>query len=230
MQEIHRFEDIDEKIETFLRGKMSPAEAAAFKRELQEDKELRARAKTVAFLIKSMKGASVNRDKRVVDEIKGVKPFAITSRTISFYSKIAAVAACFCLIFSITADFQVRKSNTIDLALSYSSQIESFSTGITRGDEDSDVAKNISDIVQLSNLDERISKLKSMYEKASSEEFNELTQYHADLGLYLAITYLNNNDRKEAKVLLEQLLVQYPDNELFKTMLNEVNEIKGLFY
>ena len=121
-------------------------------------------------------------------------------------------------------------SNTIVLALSYSSQIESFSTGITRGDEDSDVAKNISDIVQLSNLDERISKLKSMYEKASSEEFNELTQYHADLGLYLAITYLNNNDRKEAKVLLEQLLVQYPDNELFKTMLNEVNEIKGLFY
>ena len=230
MQEIHRFEDIDEKIETFLRGKMSPAEAAEFKCELQADKELLARAKTAAILIKSMKVASANRDKRVVDEIKGVKPFAITSRTISFYSKIAAVAACFCLIFSITADFQVRKSNTIDLALSYSSQIESFSTGITRGDEDSDVAKNISDIVQLSNLDERISKLKSMYEKASSEEFNELTPYHADLGLYLAITYLNNNDRKEAKVLLEQLLVQYPDNELFKTMLNEVNEIKGLFY
>ena len=44
------------------------------------------------------------------------------------------------------------------------------------------------------------------------------------------ISYLNNNDRKEAKVLLEQLLVQYPDNELFKTMLNEINEIKGLFY
>ena len=52
------------------------------------------------ILIKSMKISTANRDKRVVDEIKGVKPFAISSRTISFYSKIAAVAACFCLIFS----------------------------------------------------------------------------------------------------------------------------------
>ena len=70
MQEIHRFEDIDEKIETFLRGKMSPTEAAEFKRELQADKELLVRAKNAAILIKSMKISTANRDKRVVDEIK----------------------------------------------------------------------------------------------------------------------------------------------------------------
>lgn len=229
MQEIHRFEDIDEKIETYLRGKMSPVEAVEFKRELQADKELLARAKTTALLIKSMKVASAKRDKRVVDEVKGVKPLTISSRTLSFYYKIAAVAACLCLIFSVT-DYQVRKSNTVDLALSYSSQIELFSTGITRGCNDFDAAENISEVLQINNIDERIIKLKSMYDKASSEKFNELTEYHAEIGLHLVISYLKNNDRKEAKELLEKLLKEYPDDELFKQMLNDINKIKGLFY
>jgi hypothetical protein len=224
MQEIHRFEDIDEKIETFLRGKMSPAEAAAFKRELQEDKELRARAKTVAFLIKTMKGTSASRDKRVVDEIKGVKP-----RIISFnYKIITSVAACLCLIFSVS-DYLVRKSNTKELAASYSSQIEWLSTGKTKGIDNPDAAKNISEVLKIADLDERITQLKSMYDKASSAVFNELTDHHADIGFYLVVSYLKNNDRSEAKELLEQLLDQYPDKELFKQMIDDINNIKGLF-
>jgi hypothetical protein len=224
MQEIHRFEDIDEKIETFLRGKMSPAEAAAFKRELQEDKELRARAKTVAFLIKTMKGASASRDKRVVDEIKGVKP-----RIISFnYKIITSVAACLCLIFSVS-DYLVRKSNTKELAASYSSQIEWLSTGKTKGIDNPDAAKNISEVLKIADLDERITQLKSMYDKASSAVFNELTNHHEEIGFYLVISYLENNDRSEAKELLEQLLEQYSDNALFNQMLNDIDNIKGLF-
>ena len=224
MQEIHRFEDIDEKIETFLRGKMSPAEAAAFKRELQEDKELRARAKTVAFLIKTMKGASASRDKRVVDEIKGVKP-----RIISFnYKIINSVAACLCLIFSVS-DYLVRKSNTKELAASYSSQIEWLSTGKTKGIDNPDEAKNISEVLKIADLDERITQLKSMYDKASSAVFNELTNHHEEIGFYLVISYLENNDRSEAKELLEQLLEQYSDNALFNQMLNDIDNIKGLF-
>ena len=224
MQEIHRFEDIDEKIETFLRGKMSPAEAAAFKRELQEDKELRARAKTVAFLIKTMKGASASRDKRVVDEIKGVKP-----RIISFnYKIITSVAACLCLIFSVS-DYLVRKSNTKELAASYSSQLEWLSTGKTKGIDNPDAAKNISEVLKIADLDERITQLKSMYDKASSAVFNELTNHHEEIGFYLVISYLENNDRSEAKELLEQLLEQYSDNALFNQMLNDIDNIKGLF-
>ena len=224
MQEIHRFEDIDEKIETFLRGKMSPAEAAAFKRELQEDKELRARAKTVAFLIKTMKGASASRDKRVIDEIKGVKP-----RIISFnYKIITSVAACLCLIFSVS-DYLVRKSNTKELAASYSSQIESLSTGKTKGTDAPDAAKNISEVLKIADLDERISQLESMYDQASSAVFNELTNHQDEIGLYLVISYLENNDRSEAKELLEHLLDQYSDNALFKQMLDDINHIKGLF-
>lgn len=224
MQEIHRFEDIDEKIETFLRGKMSPAEAAAFKRELQEDKELRARAQTVALLIKTMKGASASRDKRVVDEIKGVKP-----RIISFnYKIITSVAACLCLIFSVS-DYLVRKSNTKELAASYSSQIEWLSTGKTKGIDNPDAAKNISEVLKIADLDERITQLKSMYDQASSAVFNELTNHHEEIGFYLVISYLENNDRSEAKELLEQLLEQYSDNALFNQMLNDIDNIKGLF-
>jgi hypothetical protein len=171
-----------------------------------------------------MKGASASRDKRVVDEIKGVKP-----RIISFnYKIITSVAACLCLIFSVS-DYLVRKSNTKELAASYSSQIEWLSTGKTKGIDNPDAAKNISEVLKIADLDERITQLKSMYDKASSAVFNELTNHHEEIGFYLVISYLENNDRSEAKELLEQLLEQYSDNALFNQMLNDIDNIKGLF-
>lgn len=225
MQEVHRFEDIDERIEIYLRGKMSPDDAAEFKREMLENKELRARAKVIALMIKSMKAASANQDERIMDEIKGsVKK----SRIVSLSYRIAAIAACLCLIFSVT-DYQLRKSNTIELATSYSSQFESFGVGIARGNSDTDAAKQMAELEQIKDLDDRIVKLKSMYDKASSAEFNELTEYHAELGLYLAVAHLHNNDRSEAEKILKDLLVQYPDNEMFKKMLEDIDDIKGLF-
>ena len=78
-------------------------------------------------------------------------------------------------------------------------------------------------------MDERIVQLESMYDQASSAVFNELTDHHADIGFYLVVSYLKNNDRSEAKELLEQLLDQYPDKELFKQMIDDINNIKGLF-
>ena len=42
-------DDIDERIEAFLRGEMSAEEEASFKQEIRQNSELRSRAKTMAF-------------------------------------------------------------------------------------------------------------------------------------------------------------------------------------
>jgi predicted Zn-dependent protease len=104
-----------------------------------------------------------------------------------------------------------------------------LSTGKTKGIDNPDAAKNISEVLKIADLDERITQLKSMYDKASSAVFNELTNHHEEIGFYLVISYLENNDRSEAKELLEQLLEQYSDNALFNQMLNDIDNIKGLF-
>ena len=116
MQEIHRFEEIDERIELFLKGKMNPTEADSFNKELKDNKELRDRAKVVALMVKAMNESSFKHDERIINEITGKQK---KSRIITLSYRITAIAACLCIIFSIT-DYQFRKSNTLDLAVQYS--------------------------------------------------------------------------------------------------------------
>ena len=232
MQEIHRFEEIDERIELFLKGKMNPTEADSFKKELKDNKELRNRAKVIALMVKAMKDSSYKQDERIINEITGKQK---KSRIITFSYRIVAIAACLCLIFSIT-DYQYRKSNTLDLAAQYSGQYIVYEQNISeqryRGGDSQiqiELQKIQNDIIDNNDLENIINRLEAMYEESSSETPNDLTQYQSEIGCSLAIAYLQNNDRGKAIELLEDLIEEYPDNTIFKTMLEEIKSIKGIF-
>jgi hypothetical protein len=68
-----------------------------------------------------------------------------------------------------------------------------------------------------------------MFVTASSEGFNEYTSYHEQIGKCLVVAYLQNNERGKAIKLLEDLIEEYPDKTIFKTMLEEIKSIKGIF-
>ena len=227
MQEIHRFEEIDERIELFLKGKMNPTEAESFKLELKDNKELRNRAKVVALMVKAMKESSSKQDERIINEITGKQK---KSRIITLSYRITAIAACLCIIFSIT-DYQFRKSNTLDLAVQYSGKyLMDESSFRDRGSAIQNELFTLSDqIKEKQDLTKIISRLDSMFVTASSEGFNEYTSYHEQIGKCLVVAYLQNNERGKAIKLLEDLIEEYPDNTIFKTMLEEIKSIKGIF-
>lgn len=227
MQEIHRFEEIDERIELFLKGKMNPTEAESFKLELKDNKELRNRAKVVALMVKAMKESSSKQDERIINEITGKQK---KSRIITLSYRITAIAACLCIIFSIT-DYQFRKSNTLDLAVQYSGKyLMDESSFRDRGSAIQNELFTLSDqIKEKQDLTKIISRLNSMFVTASSEGFNEYTSYHEQIGKCLVVAYLQNNERGKAIKLLEDLIEEYPDKTIFKTMLEEIKSIKGIF-
>ena len=227
MQEIHRFEEIDERIELFLKGKMNPTEAESFKLELKDNKELRNRAKVVALMVKAMKESSSKQDERIINEITGKQK---KSRIITLSYRITAIAACLCIIFSIT-DYQLRKSNTLDLAVQYSGKyLMDESSFRDRGSAIQNELFTLSDqIKEKQDLTKIISRLDSMFVTASSEGFNEYTSYHEQIGKCLVVAYLQNNERGKAIKLLEDLIEEYPDKTIFKTMLEEIKSIKGIF-
>lgn len=227
MQEIHRFEEIDERIELFLKGKMNPTEAESFKLELKDNKELRNRAKVVALMVKAMKESSSKQDERIINEITGKQK---KSRIITLSYRITAIAACLCIIFSIT-DYQFRKSNTLDLAVQYSGKyLMDESSFRDRGSAIQNELFTLSDqIKEKQDLTKIIFRLDSMFVTASSEGFNEYTSYHEQIGKCLVVAYLQNNERGKAIKLLEDLIEEYPDKTIFKTMLEEIKSIKGIF-
>lgn len=227
MQEIHRFEEIDERIELFLKGKMNPTEAESFKLELKDNKELRNRAKVVALMVKAMKESSSKQDERIINEITGKQK---KSRIITLSYRITAIAACLCIIFSIT-DYQFRKSNTLDLAVQYSGKyLMDESSFRDRGSAIQNELFTLSDqIKEKQDLTKIIFRLDSMLLTASSEGFNEYTSYHEQIGKCLVVAYLQNNERGKAIKLLEDLIEEYPDKTIFKTMLEEIKSIKGIF-
>lgn len=56
------------------------------------------------------------------------------------------------------------------------------------------------------NLDAAIRDLSSYWNLSTKEFYNDYTDYSAEIGWYLAIAHLKNNDKKNAKVVLEKLV------------------------
>lgn len=89
---------------------------------------------------------------------------------------------------------------------------EAFPTSmIVRGaDASSEARKNLerlfTDIKDNENIDDAIHELSLCWEIAQMETYNDYTDYSAEIGWNLVMAYLKDNDRKNAKNVLERLV------------------------
>ena len=82
---------------------------------------------------------------------------------------------------------------------------------IARGDTGDSEAENKLSVLFLNvqngkKLDGAIKELFSYWNLSTKEIYNDYTDYSAEIGWYLAIAHLKNNDKKNAKVVLEKLV------------------------
>lgn len=82
---------------------------------------------------------------------------------------------------------------------------------IVRGaDTPSDAEKKLeqlfSDVKEKKNIDDAIHELSLCWELSTMETFNDYTDYSSEIGWNLAIAYLKDNNKKEAKKVLEKLI------------------------
>ena len=93
---------IDERIETFLHGKMSAEEEAAFTQEIRQNPELRSRAMAMTSLIKGLQKHNTAREATILKE----KATKSRVRPILWWA--CSVAAVFAIFFGIYKDHRYR--------------------------------------------------------------------------------------------------------------------------
>lgn len=211
----------DDRIEAYLKGLMSAEDEQKFFKELEDNPELKEKAISMARLVKGLKEVGSEQDsviQRVIlasnkqDVEAATKnatyvPAAASKTPIISLSKTAkwlSIAASLIFIVWLGLTYNSYR-NTTGLGNQFGNVIEN----VPRGQETeaerklqelfSDVQKNI-------NIDEAIHKLSLYWELSMMDTPNDYSNHSSEIGWNLAIAHLKNNDKKDAKAVLEKLI------------------------
>ena len=215
----------DDRIVAYLKGKMSAEEEIEFLKELEDNQELRERAIATARLVKGLKDVGSEQDsdiQRVIlasskQDIEAATkkatevPIAASKThiiTLSQAAKWMSIAASLICIVWLGFTYNSYR-NTITLGNQYD---DAFTSGmIVRGQETQTEAEKklqglFTNVKESEKIDDAIHELSLCWELSTMDTYNDYTDYSAEIGWNLAIAHLKNNDKKEAKAVLEKLI------------------------
>ena len=213
--------DNEERIERYLHGEMTPDEEAIFEEDLANDDTLRRQAEAMARIVKGMETVGGEQDRLLVEKMKTANG-----------KKLApvwwmSIAASLVIIFTVGYHFYDR-SQTIGLGQQYAYVFSTETETLIRGEEDEDVANKLSVLFDNAangkDLKNTISQLEELWALAQSDTYNDYTTYEPFIGWNLAIAYLRNNDKKEARKILEEMMPEYPEGTAMGDKIIELRE------
>ncbi len=215
----------DDRIALFLKGKMTPQEEQVFMQELKNNPELKAMAVALARLVKGMKEVGRIQDEDVIGAIlatdeNDVKSLArnATTRKVNVVpmrtmAKWLSMAASILLVVWLGIGYHDYRTTT-GLGEEYGTM---FSTSqLTRGggepsEVDTRLAQLFDNVANKNDLDNTLHELSLCWELSTQETYNDYTDYAPEIGWNLAIGYLKDNNRKQAKATLEKLTEVVPE-------------------
>ena len=222
----------DERTSRFLQGKMDTDEEAAFMEELKNNANLRNQAIAQARLIKGMKQVDVELKDvfRQTDE-QTIKRIAKDASKTSVSKKSSArwLAIAASVIFIVFVGFKSYDYyDTISLGKEYANTFPT--TTIIRGEINTDVETELStlfnNVAECKDLDYTTSRLARLWELSKQDTYNDYTDYAPYIGWNLAIGYLENYEKSEAKDVLMEMKQTYPERTIIN---NKVNMILNEF-
>ncbi len=198
----------DERIERYLQGEMTPEEEAIFEEDLANDDTLRRQAEAMARIVKGMEAVGGEQDRMMIDKMKAANGKRLAP--VWWMS----IAASLVIIFTVGYHFYDR-SQTIGLGQQYAYVFSTEAESLIRGEEDEDVANKLNVLFDNAadgkDLDNTIKQLDELWALSKSDTYNGYTTYEPYIGWNLAIAHLRNNDKKEAKSVLKQMQLNYPE-------------------
>ncbi len=209
----------EERIERYLHGEMTPEEEAIFEEDLANDDTLRRQAEAMARIVKGMETVGNEQDRSMIEKMKTANG-----------KKLApvwwvSIAASLVIIFTVGYHFYDR-SQTVALGQQYAYVFSTETESLIRGEEDEDVANNLSllfdNAANGKDIDNTIKQLDELWALSKSDTYNEYTTYEPFIGWNLAIAYLRNNDKKEAKAVLKQMQMNYSGGTPMGDIINEL--------
>ena len=202
----------DERISRFLQGKMDTDEEAAFMEEMKNNDDLRNQAIAQARLVKGMKQVDEElKDAfREADEqtIRRIAKEAVGNKKHS--ARWLAIAAS--IVFIVFVGFKSYDYyDTTSLGREYANTFPTSTIirGEANADIDTELTMLFNNVAEGKDLDNTTSRLATLWELSKQETYNDYTDYAPYIGWNLAIGYLRNYEKTNAKAVLEEMKEMY---------------------
>ena len=198
-------EAIDARIDSFLRGEMTPDEESAFKQEIQADPELRAQVKATVALIRGIRNLNAAQERAIIAKYDN-------RRVRSLLQWACSIAAVIAIFFGYTKD---KRTNELSDIVSPCYEEYSISD-ISRGDIDSAAVAHLytifNNIKEQRYVSKYIAELESVY--ASLDKDFTYNAYANDIAWNLALAYIKDDQIDKAIPVLEKLETDNPDTPI----------------
>ena len=202
----------DERISRYMKGVMNADEESAFMEELKNDEELRNQAIAQARLVKGMKQVDEElKDAfREADEqtIRRIAKEAVGNKKHS--ARWLAIAAS--IVFIVFVGFKSYDYyDTTSLGREYANTFPTSTIirGEANADIDTELTMLFNNVAEGKDLDNTTSRLATLWELSKQETYNDYTDYAPYIGWNLAIGYLRNYEKTNAKAVLEEMKEMY---------------------
>ena len=203
----------DERISRFMQGLMEADEEAAFQTELKNNEKLRNQAIAQARLVKGMKQVDEELKEmfRHTDE-QTLRNIAnqVTARKNRSTRWLAIAASVVFIVFVGFKSYDYYDTTSLGKEYANAFPTSSIVRGESNVDVESELKALFDNVAQNKDLDNTTSRLKTLWELSKQETYNDYTDYCPYIGWNLAIGYLENYDKADAKAVLEEMVEMYP--------------------
>lgn len=198
-------EAIDARIDSFIRGEMTPDEESAFKQEIQADPELRAQVKATVALIRGIRNQDAAQERAIIAKCDN-------RRVRSLLQWACSIAAVIAIFFGYTKDKRTNELSSI-VSPYYA---EYSMSDISRGDTDSASVAHLynlfNNIKEQRYVSKYIAELEPIY--ASLDQDFAYNAYANDIAWNLTLAYIKNDQIEKAIPVLEKLKADNPDTPI----------------
>ena len=202
----------DERISHYMQGKMNADEESAFMEELNNNEDMRNHAIAQARLVKGMKQVDEElKDAfRQSDEqtIRRIANKAVGNKKHS--ARWLAIAAS--IVFIVFVGFKSYDYyDTTSLGREYANTFPTSTIirGEANTDVDTELTKLFNNVAEGKDLDNTTSRLKTLWEIAKQDTYNDYTNYAPYIGWNLAVGYLEDYEKSKAKDILMEMKKMY---------------------
>ena len=213
-------DDMDERIEAFLRGEMTTEEEAAFKQEIRQNPELRNRAMAMTSLIKGQQAQNSSKEANIIKES------TTKSKVRPLLWWACSVAAVFAIFFGI---YKGHRYRMLDAAVSpYYTEYDM--SDISRGDVDSATIAHLYDLfIQIKgnrNVSNIIKELEPIYNSLDGDfTYNA---YANDISWNLALAYVKDDQIDKAITILQKIKADNPDTPFYNKADELIKKLQDL--
>lgn len=202
----------DDLIDRFIQGQMDENEEKAFLEELNQNEELRERAILHARLVKGMAQVDdeiIEAYSEAEDSSKNNKATVVSIDKKHSARWLAIAASIVFIVFVGFKSYDYYDTTSLGRKFANTFPTSTIIRGETNADIDTELTMLFNNVAEGKDLDNTTSRLATLWELSKQETYNDYTDYAPYIGWNLAIGYLRNYEKTNAKAVLEEMKEMY---------------------